>query len=69
MSIENLRQKMLNELGPAAQAGCPEAQMYFTELLTCSIDRVLAIASELNTQTFQELFTVLPLGFHQQANL
>ena len=58
MSIENLRQKMLNELGPAAQAGCPEAQMYFTELLTCSIDRVLTIASELNTQIFQELFTV-----------
>lgn len=58
MSIEDLRQKMLNELGPAAQAGYPEAQMYFTELLTCSIDRVLAIASELNTQIFQELFTV-----------
>lgn len=69
MSIEDLRQKMLNELGPAAQAGYPEAQMYFTELLTCSIDRVLAIASELNTQIFQELFTVLPLGFHQQVNL
>lgn len=58
MSIEDLRQKMLNELGPAAQAGYPEAQMYFTELLTCPIDRVLAIASELNTQIFQELFTV-----------
>lgn len=58
MSIEDLRQKMLNELGPAAQAGYPEAQMYFTELLTCPIDRVLAIASELNAQIFQELFTV-----------
>lgn len=46
--IEDLRQKMLNELGPAAQEGYPEAQMYFTELLTCPIDRVLAIASELN---------------------
>ena len=46
--IEDLRQKMLNELGPAAQEGYPEAQMYFTELLTCPIDKVLAIASELN---------------------
>lgn len=46
--IEDLRQKMLNELGPAAQAGCQEAQLYFTELLTCPIDRVLSIATELN---------------------
>lgn len=46
--IEDLRNKMLNELGPAAQAGHPGAQAYYMELLTCPIDRVLAISYELN---------------------
>lgn len=48
MSIEELRQMMLNELGPACAAGYAEARLYYMELLTCSAERVVAIANEIN---------------------
>lgn len=42
------RQALMDEVGPAAADGVPLAQALYMELLTCSTDRLIEIAEELD---------------------